>query len=357
MINKTKIDPKLIYLILGVSIVAVIIVKLFFIKTIKNPSYDLMKNSVVNTKACFEIINKEKEKMDIHSDAVSLVKYKGLLGNDFSEITTTLGSLESKELTTNPEFAAVITKLLIEKKINAESTVGVMMSASFPALSISTIVSLQTLGAKIILFSSLGSSTYGANQPSATWADIENWLFQSGILKHKSDVVSLGGENDRGEGLLEEGIELLIQSGKRNNINIYMPNSLDESIKYKTNYLLEGNIDLAINLGGNQATLGACSHASTIPNGYNKYFKTCNDEERGILIRLNENGIPFINFLNIKDLALKYGVPLQPGSTYGDCSNIYYIDSVNKVFVLLITIILVFVFGISIYVSKNKMFV
>lgn len=340
-------------MLFGISIIAIAVVKLFLIQSEQHPKSDVMKKSVELSAQWFEIIINEKEKQKIKSDVESVVHYKELLGDDFSEITTTLGSLESKELTTNPEFAAAITKLLLDLNIDEDSKVGVIMSASFPALAISTLASLQILGSDVVMFSSLGASTYGANQPMATWIDMENWLLQSGGLKYKSDIVSLGAENDNGDGLIEEGVSMLILAANRNNVELYLPHSIEESVNYKTEHLIKSNIDLLINLGGNQSALGACPHASTIPNGYVQQFQSCSDDNRGIISRLNENGIPFINFLNIKDLALKYGLPLQPGARYGDCSHIYYTESVNKVGVSLILIILSIAFLISGKKTKN----
>jgi poly-gamma-glutamate system protein len=332
---------------------SVLAVKIFFIHSEQHPQIDVMRKSVELSMEWFDIIIQEKEKRGLKSDAESMVKYKELLGNDFSEITTTLGSLESKELTTNPEFAAAITKILIDLKINEKSKVGVIMSASFPALAVSTLASLQIIGADVIMFSSLGASTYGANQPEATWIDIENWLIQSGGLNYKSAIFSLGAENDNGDGLLREGINMLTLAAERNNVELYLPNSIEESIKFKTDFLKNSNINLLINLGGNQSALGACSHASTIPNSYVQHFESCSDDNRGIISRLNEDGIPFINFLNIKDLAFKYGLPLEPGTTYGDCSHIYYSESVNKIGVSLIVILLSTAFLIIVKKKKN----
>ena len=288
MLKKAKINIKSLYMLFGLSIIAVFVVKVFLVNSELHPKSDVMKKSVELSKEWFEIIIKEKAERNIKSDAKSIVQYKELLGNDFSEITTTLGSLESKELTTNPEFAAVITKLLIDININADSKVSMIMSASFPELAISTLASLQTLGADVIVFSSLGASTYGANQPLATWIDIENWLLRSGGLRYKSKFVSIGGENDRGDGLQEESVNLLVKAAERNNVKIYSTNTIEESINFKTEYLLQNEINLLINMGGNQAALGACSHASTIPNGYVEHFTTCDDDNRGIIYRINE---------------------------------------------------------------------
>lgn len=294
------------------------------------PEARLMKRSVELTEKWFEIVCTEKQKRNITSDANSNVKYSELIGNDFTYITTTLGSLDAKELATNPEFAAVITKYLVEAGIEKNSKVGMTISGSFPSLAIASLASLQTIGADVILFSSLGASSYGANQPGATWIDIENWLIQKGGLKYKTQILTPGAEDDNGNGLQEEGQLILKETASRNNVNLFFPRTLEESIEIKTKVFKENHISLLINIGGNQAAMGACVHAASIPNGLNNGIKICDDKDRGIISRLAEDGIPYLHLLNIKDLAIENNIPLEPGITYGSSETIYSELTVSK---------------------------
>ena len=233
---KKKNKNILLYLVAAASLVALFLTRSYFINSVKNPHSALMKQSVHLTEKWFDIVSQEKQKRGIVSDSRSQVKYSSLIGDDFSIITTTLGSLEAKEISTNPQFAAVITKMLVEQNITPSSKVGVVISGSFPALAIVTLASLQTIGADVVLISSLGASCYGANQPDATWIDIENWLIEKGEMKYKSSIVSIGAENDVGDGLMEEGVEAIKIAAQRNNIQLYYPSSIEESINYKTEY-------------------------------------------------------------------------------------------------------------------------
>lgn len=310
------------------------------------PEAGLMKQSVDLTEKWFELVCNEKQEKKINGDSNSNVKYSGLIGNDFTLITTTLGSLEAKELATNPEFAAVITKHLLSAGIDKNSKVGMTISGSFPSLAIAALASVQTLGADVILISSLGASSYGANQPEATWIDIENWLISKGGLKYKTEVLTPGAEDDNGNGLQEDGQIILKEAAKRNNADLFFPKTLNESIKLKTRLFRENDISLLISIGGNQAAMGACVHAPGIPNGLNNGIKICDDETRGIISRLSETGIPYLHLLNIKDLAIQNNIPLEPGITYGSAETIYSELTVKKVpvFVMLGIIFLMLVF-------------
>ncbi len=282
-----------------------------------------MKEAVNLAQNWFEIVKAEKEKRGIHSDAYSGVKNNFLIGDEFTNITTTLGSLNAKEISTNPDFAALITRLLIESGIDKQKTVAVIASASFPALTISTLAALQTLDVNTILMTSLGASTYGANQAEATWIDLENWLIQFGGLKYKSLMVSRGAENDNGFGLWDEGILMMQEAAKRNNIDLFIPESLKYSIDKRLAIMDEADISLLINIGGNQAALGRCVHSASIPNGLNEKIKVCNHNERGLIMEVNEREMPFINLLNIKDLAVEYGMDISPGKHYAGSLELY----------------------------------
>ncbi len=298
-----------------------------------------MKEAVSLAQSWFDIIKTEKEKREISSDAYSGVKNNFLIGDEFTTITTTLGSLDAKEISTNPDFAALITRLFVESGIDNQKTVAVIASASFPALTISTLAALQTLDVKVVLMTSLGASTYGANQPKATWIDLENWLVQFGGLKYKSLMVSRGAENDNGFGLWDEGISIMQEAAKRNNLDLFIPESLKYSIDKRLSILNESKISLLINIGGNQAALGRCAHSVSIPNGLNKKIKVCDHEERGLIMEVNERGIPFINLLNIKDLAVKYGMDISPGKHYAGSLELYqekYIEPIIVVISLLL---------------------
>ncbi len=246
-----------------------------------------------------------------------------LIGDDFTEMTTTLGALSAKVTATSPDFAALIAHLLITSGIDSTRTVGIVLSGSFPSLGISALAAVQTLGARAVVISSLGSSTYGANQPGATWIDMESRLFERGLLKHRSSLVTLGGENDDGGGILDEGVAAMEEAARRNGVSLYRPGTLEESIRRKTELMASSGVDVLINIGGNQASLGSCAHALSIPNGLHREYVGCNDANRGIIVAMAAGGTPFIHLLNIKDLAVRWGIPLDPASGLARSESLY----------------------------------
>ncbi len=238
---------------------------------------------------------------------------KSLLGVEYTPITTTLGSLDAKQTTLNPEFGALITRVLEEEGFDSSSVVGVACSGSFPGLTIASLAALRSIGAKVILASSLGASSFGANEPEATWIDMERWLIEAGELGVKSSLVSAGAENDAGEGLPEGGLEMIHNACERCDVHLSVPRSLGEAIDERIR-LFRG-VDVLVNIGGNHAMLGGCVHASGIPPGFHRSLRSCKDENRGVILRLSSQGIPVLHLLNIRDLAARYGLPIGYAST------------------------------------------
>ncbi len=287
------------------------------------------------------IIEQEKESRGIYNILESNIPHTGLLGDEFTPVTTTLGSPEAKELSTNPDFAALVVRLLHEAGIQSGGKAGVTLSGSFPALGIATLAALQTLGLEVTLISSLGASSYGANQPGALWLDYENWLAEQGGLRYRSEIVTYGSENDNGSSVYPDGSAIMDSDFEKYGIIPYLPQSLLEAVTYKYHLLRKKEIDVLINIGGNQASLGSCSHSLLIPPGLNLSLPECNHENRGLILEFSAVGIPVIQLLNIRELALKYGIH-HPARDVLRADLLYSDYRVRKGMLILICIVLVF---------------
>jgi poly-gamma-glutamate system protein len=314
----------------GILLTGTVISESFFRKQQPLEYINSMNESVELTKKWYSVIEQVKKEKGITSDALSNIPYRFMIGDEWSEITTTLGSLEAKEISTNPDFSALIVRLLHEAGITKDNKVGVILSGSFPSLAVSVLAALQTMEIDATVMSSVGASTYGANQPEATWIDMETELRDLGGLRYKSTLVSIGAENDSGAGLSEEGLTKIRNAASRNNIKLFIPGSLKESIEKRVQIYKDQKISILINIGGNQTALGDCPHSLSIPNGLHIESKSCSDENRGLIMRMSELGVPFINMLSIKDLAGQYGIDVSPGISYSRSSYLYSETKTNK---------------------------
>jgi poly-gamma-glutamate system protein len=240
----------------------------------------------------------------------------GLIGSEFTLITTDRGDITSKLTTTNPNFAAVIVHLLTEAKLAKGDTVAVAMTGSFPALNISALAAMEALELRPIVISSVGSSSWGATDPNFTWLDMERVLKDRGVLHTRSVAASIGGGKDIGRGLSPKGRAAIQHAITRNNVTAIREPSLEESIAARMalyeRHAKGRRIKAFINVGGGVASLGNSINGSLIPSGLSTRLGGGNFPMKGVLIRFAERGVPVVHLLDIQHLATRYGLPIDP---------------------------------------------
>jgi len=293
-----------------VGMVCLTLVMRFGVEVVERPDAAVMREARDRAAQWFEIIVARKDSLGLIDARMRNPRWLGLLGDEYSDFTTTLGSVEAKETTLNPDFAAMVVRILDDEGYDTTHTVAITHSGSFPAIGISALAALQTLGIRTVMVTSLGASSYGANQPGATWLDYERWLADEGGSWTRSAIVTYGAEGDTGGGIVEEGLRALDVAAQRTGIRIFIPKTLREGIDARVRLFGESGADLLINIGGSQAALGGCVHATTLPNGFHRRLDVCEDDDRGVIAEMAARGVPVLHFLNIKDLALRYGLPL-----------------------------------------------
>jgi poly-gamma-glutamate system protein len=296
------------------------------------------------------IVYQEKIKAGLPGNVDQKTHENYIIGDEYTETTTTLGSLEAKELSNNELFPALMVKLIRDSHANPDKPVGIIASGSFPALFIETLAALQTMHRKTVIIYSLGASSFGANQPAALLPDIEGWIQKYGGCQYHADLITYGAEGDTAGGIIDEGKAALDSTLKRNGKTCYIPRTIEESVQHKCDLFLKKNIGLLINIGGNQTALGYCSHAELIPNGLHTEVVTCNHKERGVISRISERHIPYIHLLNIKNLAMQYSITdTKAPATHP----LFYTKRPNKVLAgLFIVIIFLPVIGYKFKIKK-----
>lgn len=275
---------------------------------------DKLKAAKLMEKA-LDYIRIEKESRGLTSDPQIDINNTGIIGMEWSSITTTLGALEVKRTSANPDFAAVVVDMLKEAGLEEGDFVAVNLSGSFPALNIAVISAIEVLGLDSAIISSAGASAWGANEPGFTYPDMEQALYEAGVFKARSEAVSLGGADDIG-GEMDEAVaeELLARYKKQGGTIIYQPDfglNLQQRLEI---YEQKGkSISCFINVGGNLLSSGGNEDFTRLRTGLIKKGEyTGNRNWNGLIQEFLYKGIPVINLLNIKDLAIRYGVPVDP---------------------------------------------
>lgn len=243
-----------------------------------------------------------------------------LLGLEFSPITSVEDPsyLSAKLTSINPNFAAVLVKLLRRAGVREGDTVAMGMSGSFPALNIAALIACQTLGARAIVVTSLSASSWGANDPQWTWLDMESHLYRQDLLRFRSQVASLGGEDDQGGGLPQVGKRLLREAIERNGIPLLEEETLEKSVDNRWRIYWEAarsRIKVYVNIGGGVASLGDPKVRDLLRPGLNRSVPAgSNLQTQGIALRFLQQGVPVIHLEEVEELATRYGLPVAPAS-------------------------------------------
>jgi poly-gamma-glutamate system protein len=243
----------------------------------------------------------------------------GMIGQEFTLITTDRGDLPAKLTTTNPNFAAVVVDMLTKAKLTKGDVVAVAVTGSFPCLNIAVLAACETLDLKPIVITSVGSSSWGANDPKMAWPDMEKVLNDHGILHTRSIAASVGGGKDQGRGLSPEGRDLIMQSIQRNGVPLLSAGVLEENIQTRIKMYDRAagqrKIKAYINVGGGVASLGAPVNGDLFPSGLSRNAAFRNYPTKGVMILMGERGIPVIHLLNITDIASRYKLPIDPAQS------------------------------------------
>jgi len=292
---------------------------------------DLRYKSVELMSAC---INSIKGIEGLHISEEDYYK-TGLIGMKESNITTILEEenmdniLKSKIITTHPNFAAFIVLLFEEIGLQDGDSIAVSMTGSLPGANIAMLSACKSMGLNPVILSSVGSSSWGANKENLTWAHMEEHLYEKKLIDFQSLAISIGGENDLGENISDEGIEKIesiIQDAIQNNDKIFINEEyLDESIIEKVDLL--GDIDkykAFINIGGGASSLGQGKDKKHIKGGIISpllkdeiqeiYYDLDKGEDyhnkfkESMAYEFLDNDIPFINMKNISPLVSEYGM-------------------------------------------------
>ena len=254
-------------------------------------------------------------------------------------ISTTRGLLEAKQLSTNPNFAALMVRYFQDLRLNAGDYVAVNFSGSFPALNLAVLSAIEVMGLNPVVASSIGASTYGANDPEFTYIDMERYVFELGIFTHKTTYVSLGGANDQ---LLEvedqDFKQGFLTKYETLGYSVIDEDDLDENIADRYQHYHDEAISIKafVNVGGNLVAFGR--NTSYYQNGLIKRQTVSITKGSGLIERFLRDDIPVIQLLNVEDLALRNNMSVNTTQPYSIGTGALYQEIRPAPFLIYITI-------------------
>ncbi len=243
------------------------------------------------------------------------VNRTGLIGLAESPITSSVGVLTAKRTATNPNWAAVIAGLLSDAGVRPGDTVAAGFSGSFPGLNLATVAAAQAMRLRLLVISAVAASNWGANDPAFTWLDMESVLAPAGLRVHSLGA-SIGGVADAGIDLPPGGPRLLLAAIRRNGVPLIEGGSLAARVDRRMSLYAQAaagrRIAAFVNAGGAQANLGGCDESFLVTSGLLRALPPCPQARQGVAHRFLATGVPVISLLNVRDLAVRYGLPIDP---------------------------------------------
>jgi poly-gamma-glutamate system protein len=245
----------------------------------------------------------------------------GLIGGELTPLVTTLGSLEAKRISANPIWAAVLTRQLAAAGIGAGDLIAAGFSGSFPGLNLAVATAAHALDAELIAISSVTASTWGANQPGFTWPEMECRLAPA-LMPRASIAVTAGGDGDMARDLEPEGQRMAWSirddAARCLGVTTLGPSGFEDAVRQRlAAYRLAANgrpIVLYVNVGGTSASLGESPAVLGLKSGFVRPGRFDRSERRGVMARFAEQGVRVLTLLNVRDLAVRWGIPLTvPG--------------------------------------------
>ena len=284
----------------------------------EKPRSAQMLEAAERTEACFLSLKEARIAAGYPIDRLDDPNETGMVGMEFTGITTSVGALEAKRSTTNPNCAAMITDFLVRCGVSEGDAVACNFSSSFPCLNIATLCALDVLGADGIIMNSIGASTYGANLPEFAYLDMEQVLLEKGLIRNHTRWFSLGGSRDAGIDMMEiDSAEAIAARAQARGLTRLQYESTEDNLSARESiFTAEADktgrpLRAFVNIGGNLLAFGGGENLIDAPNGLVRApFK--NMEHTGLIPWALDHGIPVIHLLEMKSLLPANGLPFDP---------------------------------------------
>ena len=245
----------------------------------------------------------------------------GMVGPQFTLITTDRGSQSAKALAAHPNFAAAVAQMLLQAGIRPGDVVAVGMTGSLPGMNLAVLSACQAVGAAPILITSVGASMFGATDPEMTWLDMESVCVAKGLWTFRSQAASVGGGGDIGRGLSPSGHQLIIDAIERNHVARLESDHVPSAVRMRVAFydslaaMRQRPIRLYINVGGGVVSLGGSQNGRLIPPGYTRRLAARSYPNHGVVNAMAERGLPLIHLLQVEKLARDFGITDLSGET------------------------------------------
>ena len=260
----------------------------------------------------------DRDAMRAVSIYTEILKETRIIGENYTEeLTTTLGYYPAKMVSEDPIAAALMVRLLKEAGVTKNSVIAINASGSFPGFTLAALAACAALDLETYIIASIGSSTYGANIPGNTIADM---LLQENVrsLGHTLLAITPGGGRDMGLNLDENELRRIAEMVQREGIPYIVPDGTLDAIAIRESMFIDKGSTLLMNVGGNHASTGGNLELNLMagiiwPDEVNSF------DDPGLIQSFLNRKIPVIQVLNVRLLYSSYGLEFdQEGRILGN---------------------------------------
>ena len=115
---------------------------------VRKDNWPVMLNASRRMEVAMAAVREEKLNRGYKISPIDDPNQTGMIGEPYTEITTTLGNLEAKRSTANPNTAAMVVDMLTQCGAEKGDTVAVNLSSSFPCLNLAVLCALDAMELK-----------------------------------------------------------------------------------------------------------------------------------------------------------------------------------------------------------------
>lgn len=310
-----KVPRQLIAILALASVVGIVAVELFPVNQVQ-PAVDIKRKAAARAIRAMEIIREERLARGHAVDPSFDPTGSGMIGDVMTPTTSVTGHLSAKQTSVNPNFAAVVVDMLQEAGVERGDRVAIGCSGSFPAFNVAVYAAVEEMGLEPVVICSATASQFGANFPDLLWIDMERLLQERGVIHFRAAAASMGGFEDRGARLSDEGRDLVIQAIERNGLEFIDEPSFGELIEKRMDiyrkHAAGKPFRAYINVGGGTVSVGRSLGKKLYNPGVNLQAPEGASEADGMLTRFVDDGVPVIHLVQAKQLAEKYGLAIAP---------------------------------------------
>jgi len=279
----------------------------------RQPAYAVKIAAANRMASAMQILKDSRGEGAVFMDDINDPNETGLIGRQFTYITTDEGDLDAKISVLDPNVAAMIVDYLTRAGVSGGDTVAVTLTGSMPGGNLAVVCALEEMGVVPVVLASVGASQWGANIEDFTWLDMERVLSDTSLISFKSSAASMGGGSDIGRRLSPRGRELIQETITRNEVEFINSANLADAVQRRMDLFGDARpIDTYkafINVGGGAAVLGDAAYARLITPGLTERMQFKSMRNGGVMAKFGREGVPVIHVLNIRSMFAQFDYP------------------------------------------------